>query len=319
MTRIVAVALLLASAAPAMAQMPELASVGTGPAGGTFAVYGAAWAALVEEKTGVRMVLQDTGGAVDNAGLVGLGELDLGMSTMHPILDALEGENPLAPGQKLTELRALFPMYRTPFAVVALAARGIDHVGDLDGKIVGVGPEGSTPGQLWPTWLAELGVKAEIRYGAPDALKADLLSGAIDAFAYGGGLPLPAFTAIATAEPATVFGISAAEFEVLTHTDAVLAADAIPAGTYPGQTEVVPTVATWNFAIANAAVSGDFAYAIMKAVLDDPRMQAAHPSAVETVVANWDRNTVLPFHPGAVRYLQEKGITVPPALLPPAP
>jgi TRAP transporter TAXI family solute receptor len=317
--RLLAATLLVASAAPAAAEMPTAATLGTGPAGGTLAVYGAAWGALVQEATGVTIVLQDTGGAVDNAGLVGIGELDLGMSTLRPIEDALQGGSPAAPGRALTDLRALFPMYRTPLAIVALRSSGIDAIADLEGRVVGVGPEGSTSGELWPGLLTALGVRAEIRHGALDALKADLLSGAIDAFAYAGGTPLPAFTEIATAQPSTIFGISAEAFGTLSRADATLAADEIPAGAYPGQAAAVPTVAIWNFAIANAAVPDDFAYAIMKAVLEDPRLQAAHPSAAETIVANWDKDTVLPFHPGAVRYLEEKGITVPPALLPPAP
>jgi TRAP transporter TAXI family solute receptor len=210
-------------------------------------------------------------------------------------------------------------MYRTPLAIVALRSSGIGEIADLEGRIVGVGPAGSTSGELWPRLLAALGVEAEIRHGALDALEADLLSGAIDAFAYAGGTPLPAFTEIATARPATIFGISAEAFETLSRADATLAADEIPAGAYPGQDAAVPTVATWNFAIANAAVPDDLAYGIMKAVLEDPRLRAVHPSAAETVVVNWDKDTVLPFHPGAVRYLEEKGITVPAALLPPAP
>jgi len=31
---------------------------------------------------------------------------------------------------------------------------------------------------------------------------------------------------------------------------------------------------------------------------------------------NWNRNTFLPFHPGAVRYFKEKGINIPKHLLP---
>jgi len=36
-----------------------------------------------------------------------------------------------------------------------------------------------------------------------------------------------------------------------------------------------------------------------------------HASAKETVPENWDRNTFLPYHPGALKYFAEKGIKVP--------
>jgi len=47
-------------------------------------------------------------------------------------------------------------------------------------------------------------------------------------------------------------------------------------------------------------------------VLDNnAQMVKGHSAAVETVTKNWDRNTFLPFHPGAVKYFKEKGIDIP--------
>src|SRR3546814_12315485 len=55
----------------------------------------------------------------------------------------------LDPGTEYKELRALFPMYITPFQVAALARSGIESVSDLDGKVVGTGPQGGTGGTYW--------------------------------------------------------------------------------------------------------------------------------------------------------------------------
>ena len=52
-------------------------------------------------------------------------------------------------------------------------------------------------------------------------------------------------------------------------------------------------------------------YAISKAFYaNHDRMVKAHTSARESIVKNLNRNTFLPFHPGAVRYYRENGITV---------
>jgi len=46
------------------------------------------------------------------------------------------------------------------------------------------------------------------------------------------------------------------------------------------------------------------------------RLLNAHPSAAETLPQNVDKNTFLPFHPGAVRYYREIGIKIPESLAP---
>ena len=47
------------------------------------------------------------------------------------------------------------------------------------------------------------------------------------------------------------------------------------------------------------------------------KLIAVSAAAKETVLKNWNRNTFLPFHPGTIRYLKEKGVNVPKNLLPP--
>jgi len=89
----------------------------------------------------------------------------------------------------------------------------------------------------------------------------------------------------------------------------------IPAGTYKSQDADVPTVAMWNFALANASLPDSLAYEITKLVLEDnKRMQQIHKSAVETLAENWDKNNFMPFHPGAVKYYEEIGIEIPETL-----
>ena len=57
------------------------------------------------------------------------------------------------------------------------------------------------------------------------------------------------------------------------------------------------------------------AYEITKLALDNPdRMKQIHAAAKETLLENWDKNTFMPFHPGTVKYLEEKGISVPDTL-----
>jgi TRAP transporter TAXI family solute receptor len=91
----------------------------------------------------------------------------------------------------------------------------------------------------------------------------------------------------------------------------------IPKGTYKQQTADHKTVGVYNFSIAHKDVPDDLAYAVTKAVLENnAALVKGHAAGKETLTENWNRNTFLPFHPGAVRYYKEKGINLPKNLLP---
>jgi TRAP transporter TAXI family solute receptor len=90
----------------------------------------------------------------------------------------------------------------------------------------------------------------------------------------------------------------------------------IPKGTYKQLTEDHRTVGVYNFAIAHKDLPEDLVYGIVKSVLENnEQMVKGHAAAKETVLKNWERNTFLPFHPGAVRYFKEKGVNVPDKLV----
>jgi len=91
-----------------------------------------------------------------------------------------------------------------------------------------------------------------------------------------------------------------------------MAAFTIPAGTYEGHDYEQPTVALWNFMITHKDMPDSLIYEIAKLVLENnDRMTQIHSAAKSTLLENWDKNSFMPFHPGAVRYLEEQGITVP--------
>ena len=53
-------------------------------------------------------------------------------------------------------MRALFPMYDTPFHFIVLQASGIRSIADLAGKRLGVGPQGGTSATYTPALLTAL-------------------------------------------------------------------------------------------------------------------------------------------------------------------
>ncbi len=278
-------------------------------------MLGQAWATLVGEKIGITISTQQTQGPNQNILLVSTRDLDLGMTTTGVALQAWNGTGAWTKGEKFRDIRALFPMYDTPFHFVALAGSGIGSVAELAGKRVGVGPKAGTPGTYFPLMLETLGVEATIANGQAADMASQLADGLIDCFAFAAGLPIPAYAELEAGNDVRFFSFSAEEIARLKAVLPELSAAVIPAGTYRTLKESQPTVGVFNFAITHRELPEDLAYAITKAVHENHEaLVKAHAAARETVPENVARNSFLPFHPGATRYYREIGIEIPATL-----
>jgi hypothetical protein len=314
----VAAAAMLA-AAPAFAQKanwPKTLTLGTASVGGTYFVYGQVWASLVNEKVGTQISTQQTQGPNQNIILTDSRQIDLGMTTMGVALQAWEGKGDWTKGKQYRNIRATFPMYDTPFHFVALKKSGIKAVKDLDGKRAGIGPRAGTCGTYFPLMFKALGVNATIRNGQASDMAANLQDGLIDAFPFCAGVPIAAYSELETTNDVQFFTYTADEIKKLKEALPELSDSTIPKGTYKQLTEDHKTVGVYNFGIAHKDLPEDLVYEITKAVLENnAQMVKGHAAAKETLAQNWDRNTFLPFHPGAVRYYKEKGINIPAKLV----
>ncbi len=89
----------------------------------------------------------------------------------------------------------------------------------------------------------------------------------------------------------------------------------IEADTYPGQTEAVQTIAQPNFLAVNAAVDENHVYLLTKAIYENLQfLQAIHPATNAMDVSKALAGLPVPLHPGAARYYEEVGITIPDSL-----
>jgi TRAP transporter TAXI family solute receptor len=147
-------------------------------------------------------------------------------------------------------------------------------------------------------------------------MAANLQDGLIDAFPFCAGVPIAAYSEIETTNKVRFFTFTDDEIKKLKAAMPELSDSVIPKGTYKQQSEDHKTVGVYNFGIAHKDLPEDLVYGIVKAVLENnAQMVKGHAAAKETLVQNWNRNTFLPFHPGAVRYYKEKGINIPPNLI----
>lgn len=89
----------------------------------------------------------------------------------------------------------------------------------------------------------------------------------------------------------------------------------IAAGTYPGQDKDIQTIAQPNFLAVNVDVDEEHVYQLTKTIYENlPFLQAIHGATKAMDVNKALDGLPVPLHPGAARYYEEVGITVPASL-----
>ncbi|WP_339935227.1 TAXI family TRAP transporter solute-binding subunit [Vreelandella glaciei] len=291
---------------------PSSIVIGTGSPGATYAIYGQGLASIISNHVGVPTSTQQTQGPYQNVTLAQNGRIDIALTTMGPAYEAWVGESDLAPGVQHNRLRAIAPMYISPFQMAALADSGMNELSDLEGKRVGLGPAGGS-GAYWTRWFDKLGISVNASFGPFGDQMSQLSDRRLDAVGAAPGIPAAAYTELETMEPAHFFAFPAAAIETLSEEYPYLQPVVIPAETYRSLDGPVNTLGMWNFVLTHEDLPESLAYEITKAIFayhDD--LVASHGSARETLAENVVHNRFLPLHPGAERYYIEEGIELSP-------
>ncbi len=291
---------------------PASFTVGTASQGGTFFVYGSGWANLVAEELGITGAGEVTGGPMQNMALVHTGDLAFGLTTLGPAAESLAGTNPIAPGLAMDNVCAMFPMYQTPFHLAALESEGLTTLSEIpDGSVIGFGPAGSSADTYFPLMLEALGVSFERRNGGWDDLGGQMQDGLIDAIGFAAGVPIPTVSQLEVQTDISIVGFTDDELATVTANFPVSAFEVAPE-TYQSLDAPLTSVAMWNFAIANCDLPETFVYEATRIAMEDnARMVNVHNSARETLPEHWDKNNVLKWHPGAARWFNANGASIP--------
>jgi len=295
---------------------PEAMTISTSSPGSVYYPYGHGLAILLTKYVGVTFTDEPSQASAQNVILVEQRKATLGFATMGVALQAWNGTG-WAKGTRYRSIRALFPMYDTPFQFAAPQRLHLASLGGFAGKRIGAGPKASTAGTYFPELFKVLEISAVLRNGAWDGLFGQVASGELDGIAIALGSFVPDLAALDAKEPLDFIQPSPDQIVLLRTRFPELTPSLIPSGTYPSQHEDYRTMGLYNFAIIHRDVPDDLVYRIVKAVFEHPQeMVSIHPLAKETVPSNLDRDTFLPLHPGAARYYREIGVAIPPAIEP---
>jgi len=304
-------ALALAASSSVFAQNISIATGGTG--GVYYPMGGGLAAVLSKHVAGMQATAEVTGGSVDNLNLIASGKPYVAFSMVDAALDAARGVDKFT-GRKV-DLRTLLVLYPNRMHVVTVESTGIKTMRDLKGRRVATGSPGSATEVMALRLIEAAGLDpnkdmTRERLGVAESVNA-IKDKKVDAFFWVGGLPTAAVTDLAST-PGT-------KIRMIDHAEAVAAmnkkhgdlyyADTIPRATYSGMDADNKIASVANILVVSAKMPDDQAYKIVKAVFDHQKdLIAVHKEYASVTVPNQKQaSSPIPFHPGAVKFIREKG------------
>ena len=260
----------------------------------------------------IRATVESSGASVANAQLVGSGDADFALLQNDIAYYAYNGVTLSAfQGKPVKNMGGIFTIYPELVHVVATKSSGIKTIGDLKGKKVVLGPQGSGTEanaiQILEAYGHAVGdVQAERidAAAAADQLKDGRVDVAFFTTGAGSAVIVDTFITGKTALVPVVGGQAAA----LTKKYPFYTSVRIPANTYKDQGEVT-TVAVMAMMVARSELPEDLVYRFTKAIFDDlKQFHDAHSAAKNLTLETALNGMPIPLHPGAERYYKEKGV-----------
>lgn len=265
-----------------------------------------------ENIEGMRAVATPSGGGIDNLNQAYDGEAQIGIANANLVYQAQEGLASFE-GYANENVRIFAGLYLNPNQVVVTKESGINSIKDFAGKKISIGTAGATTVEEAIIHLEAAGmklddVKAEYMdtSAAADAISNKLLDG-VWVMA---GTPNSAVTQIMTTTDSKLMPITPEEVEVLKKDFPWYAAGVIPAGTYAGQDEDVPTSAVKLTLFITADVDEETVYQMTKVFWENWDMLTETHAALKKADPKEACNDVagVAIHDGAARYYREIGL-----------
>lgn len=260
---------------------------------------------------GVKTSVQATKASVENLNLLQAGRGELALALGDSVDDAKNGVEDAGFKTPLTKLRAIAAAYPNYIQIVASQESGIKTLADLKGKTISVGaPKSGTELNARAIFKAA-GLTYEdmgrVQY-LPFAESVELIKNRqLDATLQSSGLGMAAIRDLSSVMPLNYIAI-APEVVAKIGNPAYQSA-MIPANTYDGQAEAVPTVAITNILVTRADVPDDVAYQMTRLLFENlARLGSSHSAAKDIKLENAAKDLPIALHPGAERYYKEKGV-----------
>jgi TRAP transporter TAXI family solute receptor len=329
--RLTAVALAGALVAgAATAQDMTFFRIGTGSAGGTYFPIGGIIANAISNPPGSRpcdeggncgveglvAIAQSTNASAHNVNAIQAGQMEAGLSgaaTLHFAYKGIEAFE----GNAKPDLRVIANLFPEDLHLVLPKGASLSSLEDLKGKRVGIAQAGSGTQIAVELILAAHGItrddidEAELNNSQSAERLAD---GQIDAYFYAAGTPVAAMIQLDNNKGMELYDWPEDEIAKANEAVPYYIPSVIPAGTYPGVTYDVDTVAVSGMFVTHADQPEELIYGITKALWSDTArklLDGGHPKGraitPETALDGIEGIGV-PLHPGAERFYREVGL-----------
>jgi hypothetical protein len=289
-------------------------SIGTGGTGGVYYPLGGGLAALISKYVpGVEATAEVTAGSIANLQLIDSGKSEIGFTMADAAWDAANGLDKF--NGKRVPLRTIAVFYPNRMHVVTI--EGINSMKDLKGKRVSTGAPVSGTEVTALRLIEAAGIDPKDmtreRLSVAESVAA-LKDRKIDAFFWVGGVPTPSITDLAATPGIKVKLINHGEAadNLRKKYGPIYIQNQILANAYPGETQTTTNIDVWNLLVVPENSDEKLVYEVVKTLFEKKdELVKVHKDAAFLDLANQASGaSPIAFHPGAVRYFKEKGITV---------
>lgn len=299
-------------------QKLRIATLGVGS---SWYVYGGLMADVLRKElpAGSMIDVLPHAGGVGNMNLVSEGKAELGLG--FPVTARWAAEGIMAYDKKMTNLRALVGGFDSYFVgIVATRKSKITSLEDVAKKKIPLRLVTVTKGSLGEFANRQImeavgapyktieSFGGKVTHTSFGVITKMIVDGQADVFMQVVTEGHPAMTEIAITADVVFLGLSEEVIKKLTGFG--WNAATLPANTFKGQTEPIPTVGTTTNLITTDKLPSDAAYAITKAICENREALAKGHAGLKPFnpQLGWrPENLGLPLHPGAEKYFREKG------------
>jgi uncharacterized protein len=290
----------------------EKLSVYTGGTSGTYYPLGQALAGLINSKLdGIEASAVASGGSVDNAGKIAIGEAGLAL-IQNDIADYAYRGSQMFAGNPVGNLRGIAAWYPETVQFVTLKEFNIQAISDLKGRRVAVGAPGSGVKVEAMAVLGAAGITPQnttiLEMDFKEVAQA-LLDKTIEAGCIVAGFPTPAVSQIAGSREIYILEITGDIYNTLHEQFPFFIRQAIPPGVYNGLDGEIQTVAVLSMLGTRAEIPEETVYNITRAMFENlDVLAAAHVRAGDIHLNTALAGMTVPLHPGTQKYYRKQGL-----------